>query len=211
MPFDFHARRLAFPILFGVFGIVAAGCSSPEPGPETSTAENEPEIEESAELLYSPEAFLMAAHDGKHRVVEVCLESGMDVNETNADGFTPLAMAAYNGHDKIVELLIKNKAEVDTPDLKGNTPLSHAASCGEASAPRTVKVLLDAGAEINAVDNGEHFTALMMAAAEGNLEVVKLLLEEGADKSMVDTDGESAAHFARLNGHTEIVELLEAE
>jgi ankyrin repeat protein len=72
-------------------------------------------------------------------------------------------------------------------------------------------MLLDAGAEINAVDAGEHFTALMMAAAEGNAEVVKVLLDRGAKKDMVDSDGDAAIDFARRSGHGEIVALLSDE
>ena len=169
-----------------------------------SAAASEPET--NADALYSPEAFRLAAHDGKLRVVQLCLESGMDVNEADANGLTPLAMAAYNGHDAIVKLLIKHNATIDARDRTGKTPLIHAAS---GPAPTTVEILLDAGADVNAVDNGEHWTALMMAAAEGQAEVVDVLLARGAKKEMVDIDGESAAYFARQNGHTKIAERLE--
>jgi ankyrin repeat protein len=55
----------------------------------------------------------------------------------------------------------------------------------------------------------EGFTALMTAAAEGQLEVVRLLLERGADPTLVDTDGDTALSFARQNGHTMVAQLLE--
>ncbi|MDV6031617.1 MAG: ankyrin repeat domain-containing protein [Phycisphaera sp. RhM] len=175
---------------------------------DAASAEPTPlsEPQSTANALYSPEAFRVAAHDGKRRVVELCLESGMDVNEADANGLTPLAMAAYNGHDAIVKLLIKHNATIDARDRTGKTPLIHAAS---GPAPTTVEILLDAGADINAVDNGEHWTALMMAAAEGQAEVVDVLLARGAKKDMVDIDGESAAYFARQNGHIKIAERLE--
>ncbi|PAY15819.1 hypothetical protein CKO51_29785 [Rhodopirellula sp. SM50] len=176
-----------------------------QPAAETeSTTASEPET--TTDALYSPEAFRVAAHDGKLRVVELCLESGMDVNEADTNGLTPLAMAAYNGHDAIVKLLIKHNATIDARDRTGKTPLIHAAS---GPAPTTVEILLDAGADINAVDNGEHWTALMMAAAEGQAEVVEVLLKRGAKKEMVDIDGESAAYFARQNGHIKLAERLE--
>lgn len=167
-----------------------------------------PEEPLTSDALYSPEAFRLAAHDGKLRVVQLCLESGLDVNEADPNGLTPLAMAAYNGHDAIVKLLIKNNATIDARDRTGKTPLIHAAS---GPAPTTVQILLDAGADVNAVDNGEHWTALMMAAAEGQSEVVEVLLAGGAKKEMVDIDGESAAYFARSKGHIEIANRLEAE
>jgi ankyrin repeat protein len=72
----------------------------------------------------------------------------------------------------------------------------------------TVSLLLKAGAETNLFDNEEHFTALMFAAAEGQAEVVQSLLKYGADKSLLDIDGESAYDFAMANGHTEVALLL---
>lgn len=158
--------------------------------------------------LYSPEAFRMAARDGRQRVVEMCVESGLDVNEADAKGITPLALAAFNGHDKTVRYLIANKALVDSRDQEQHTPLIHAAG---GPAPTTVQILLDAGADINAFAGAENWTALMMAAQFGNIEVIKVLLAAGADKEIRDTDGDDAAHFAREQGHFEIVKLLEAK
>jgi ankyrin repeat protein len=51
---------------------------------------------------------------------------------------------------------------------------------------------------------------LMHAAAEGNLDVVKILLEAGADLTLKDVDGDDATSFARQAGHTELVKILES-
>lgn len=76
--------------------------------------------------------------------------------------------------------------------------------------PETVKLLLDHHADPNKVDNDEHFSPLMHAAAEGQLEVVKILLARGADPELKDIDGETAALFARNNGHTEVAGLIQS-
>ena len=68
-------------------------------------------------------------------------------------------------------------------------------------------MLLDAGVEINAVDTGEGFTALMHAAAEGQVKVVQILLRYKADPAIRDVDG-TARDFATRNGHSEVVKLL---
>jgi ankyrin repeat protein len=39
------------------------------------------------------------------------------------------------------------------------------------------------------VDSEEHFTPIMFAAAEGHIDVVRILLEYNADPSLEDTDG----------------------
>ncbi|MCA9139300.1 MAG: ankyrin repeat domain-containing protein [Planctomycetales bacterium] len=207
--------------------ISTIGCSSSKPDPqgqvavggESDNAQNDSapgtddksDAEDKATPMYSTEAFLAAARDGKYRVVEVCLDSAMDVNSTDPQGLTPLAMAAYNAHVDIIKLLLKNNATVDSVDRMGMTPLIHAASCPEKTAPEACKILIDAGADIAAVGGEENWTALMMAAAEGNLEVVEMLLSNGANKDTVDTDGESAADFAVEKGHFEIVKLLESK
>ena len=76
--------------------------------------------------------------------------------------------------------------------------------------PETVKILLDKGAKPNIIDSDEHFTPLMHAAAEGNLDVVKILLEYEADLSLTDVDGDDAESFARQAGHIQVAEYLQS-
>lgn len=58
-----------------------------------------------------------------------------------------------------------------------------------------VKIALNNGAEINAVDE-YGYTALHSAAENGHLEVVKLLVEQGADVNIRTQDGKTAAELA---------------
>ncbi len=58
------------------------------------------------------------------------------------------------------------------------------------------------------MDSDEHFSPLMHAAAEGQLEVVKVLIAYGADRSLKDVDGDDAASFAAQSGHMHVVEYL---
>jgi ankyrin repeat protein len=51
----------------------------------------------------------------------------------------------------------------------------------------------------------------MYASAEGQMEVVKLLLLSGADPSLKDIDGDNAGTFAQNNGHKEIADLLQSK
>ena len=63
------------------------------------------------------------------------------------------------------------------------------------------------GARIDAVDDRGR-TALYIAAAEGNLEVLKWLLSNGADPLCCASDGRSALHAAAANGHRAACEEL---
>lgn len=148
---------------------------------------------------------LQAALNGNLQAIKNALENGFDPESTDSDMHTLLMMAAYNGHGKIVALLLDKGASVDHRDIMNRTALMYA-STGPFN--ETVTLLLDAGANPNLVDGEEHFTPLMFAAAEGQAEVVQTLLKHGADKSMVDVDGESAYDFALNNGHSEVAKLL---
>ena len=58
-----------------------------------------------------------------------------------------------------------------------------------------VKLLLDAGAPIDAIDNRGR-TALMMAAEVNDAAVIEVLLGRGADRTIIDKSGKQAADFA---------------
>jgi len=53
-------------------------------------------------------------------------------------------------------------------------------------------------------------TALMLAAANGHAETVKLLLDRGADLKVRDNEGKTALVWAREKSHPEIAQLIEA-
>ncbi len=73
----------------------------------------------------------------------------------------------------------------------------------------TVRVLLKNGATINTIDKGEQWTALMFAAAEGQAEIVDLLLTHGADRTLKDTDGDTALQFAIQRKQQAVIKMLQ--
>ncbi len=202
--------------------LVTAGCGEhtndrPQPkttataevqssNPRSASVDREPTAETKPAVEYSGDAFRMAAHDGKIDVVRKAIAAGTEVDSRDpARNYTALLMAAYNGHTSIVKLLLKEGAEVDARDSEGKTPLMHASSGPFAE---TVAVLIDAGANVNATETTEGFTALMTAAAVGEVDVVKLLLQRGADPSIVDEDNDTAKNHAVTAGKPETAALL---
>jgi len=153
------------------------------------------------------EAFRQAAHDGGLEQVKSLLKQGVACDAVDPNGATALMFAAFNGHSEIVIYLLDAGAEINLRDYLDRTALLYSSS---GPFPETVKILLDRGADPNIVDSDEHFSPLMHAAAEGSLDVVKVLIANGADRSLKDVDGDDAASFAAQAGHMQVVEYLNA-
>jgi len=149
-----------------------------------------------------------AALDGDIQIIIDALESGLNPNALDENNRTAIMMASYNGHGDIVKLLIENGADVNAIDNVKRTALMYASSGPFTS---TVSLLLNAGAKPNMTEKEQNWTAAMMAAAEGQLEVLKLLVASGADLNMVDVDGESAFQFAEANGHAETADYIKTQ
>jgi len=150
-------------------------------------------------------AFTEAAFNGNTLVVTEALKNGMPANQTNAEGFCALMAASFNGHVETIQALIDAGANVNQTNTQGVTPLI--AACGPY--PAAVRLLLENGAEVNAADKIESFTALMYAAVEGLSPVCDILLEYGADPSMKDDDKDTAATHAKTGGHLALADKLQ--
>nr|MDQ3070580.1 ankyrin repeat domain-containing protein [Acidobacteriota bacterium] len=74
---------------------------------------------------------------------------------------------------------------------------------------RIARVLLDAGADVNARQQMD-YTPLMGAAANARGDLLDLLLARGADPSLTTTAGKTAADLAREHGHEEVAARLDA-
>jgi ankyrin repeat protein len=139
----------------------------------------------------------VAAIYGHTDTVRDLLARGADLEARNGSWQTPLYMAASRGHTDTMQVLLDAGAWVNPPKIgrtPSPTPLQGASEFGVQS--EAAQLLLDRGAKIDAQNESGH-TALMLAARSGNLEVVGLLLERGADTSLVSRRGESAEEMAR--------------
>ena len=114
------------------------------------------------------------------RLAQILLENGADPNRSRFIG-TPLHLAAKQGLPDMIRTLIQYGADVDAGKETGNTPLKYALGAGNYPRyqnPEAVKVLLGAGAKVSAM--GKHASWLLEnASAEGDAEIVAMLLEAG--------------------------------
>jgi len=72
----------------------------------------------------------------------------------------------------------------------------------------TAAFLLKNGAEVNVQSRKKGVTALMIAAVAGNVELVRMLLDRGADATLTDIFGNTAKILAEKKGNVAVVDLL---
>jgi ankyrin repeat protein len=120
--------------------------------------------------------------------VGLLLDRGADVNISARSGRTALIVAAFtNPSAEVVRLLLRKGAKVGVMDQRHVTPMN-AATFGNDT--ETVRLLLEAGADINTPDTFIGLTPLMNAAGNRNVAAVKLLLAKGAGVNAVSkTEG----------------------
>lgn len=127
----------------------------------------------------------------------------LDVNASNAAGETLLMMASLRGQLGAMRQLLTRGAQLNR---EGWSPLHYAAS---ASDDRATRYLLDQGAVIDArAPNGN--TPLMLAAGFGSIDAADLLVQRGADATLQNKAGLTAAEYARRAARDELAERLEA-
>ena len=94
---------------------------------------------------------------------------------------------------------------VDSRDSNG-VPMLCIATRNDCAAK--VKWLVEKGANINAVAADRGYTAVMDAVWRKNEEVTQYLIEQGADLSIISSDGQSILVLAVGNGNTKIIDML---
>ena len=159
-----------------------------------------------------PDAFLFwgegviagPARDGRRDVVEMLLRLGARVPDVSKWG-----RFYYFKHTEIVSALLELGANPNHMNWHHFTMLHHMAADGDVEKAR---LLIDHGADVNAVDEEYRSTPLGCAARWGQREMAALLLERGADPNLAGAPWATPLAWARKNGHAEIeAELMAAQ
>lgn len=183
--------------------------------------------------------WLYVAARGDTTALKEMIDQGLDVNTVDYDGRSAMMLAAARGHTEILQLLMRNSGDVNATDAFGNTPLWEAIKaghdeCAEALLLGEAKLgkdgvdsaslmcrlvyegdlkllrrLLMAQVDVN-VGDYDLRTPLHIAASEGNLPAVELLIVEGnADAMVHDRWGQTPLDEARRVGASAVKLFLE--
>jgi len=156
---------------------------------------------------YGLNAVSMAAVRGHYRMCTFLIQNGVPFNIADIHGRTPIMMAAAHGYVKVFDVLITRHnayTQLTTKDNDGLTCLHHstvlAINNGSyiSSLQKIVNLVtkkLNLSLDV-AVDNHNR-TALMYAAMNNNLGVLKVLLTAGSDVRLVDSFGVSVMEMTR--------------
>lgn len=117
-----------------------------------------------------------------------CYKNDRPLNSRNNLGLTPLLVACERDNLNIVKMLITRGADVSVTDKDGRTPLAIASFCGCLDVIQYLLAMDGADEFLNAQDSNG-CTPLWLAARTGNVNVVRMLVEAGADATIQNHDG----------------------
>ena len=177
-----------------------------------------------------------ACFSGKIKMVNYLIRKGCDPNYTK-NRLRPIHGAAINGYKEVLKILLKNGVDVDSREFcSDRTPLHWAAQEGRIDAGRYlieqganinklnksgetplriaigednidfVKTLCKFHVDINKY--ATRASALILACAYNRIEIVRFLIERGANINIRNEDNETPLFFAARHGSKELVNLL---
>ena len=127
-----------------------------------------------------------AIQNRMHNQLRLILDMGADINMKHK-GVTPLLFAVYQYDDKLVKILLEYGANPNFLDKNGlYSPLSEACVTNRVS---VAKLLLKYGADVNYQYNKSESALRVAAKGCKNFELVRLLLDNGANLNLTDTYG----------------------
>jgi len=151
---------------------------------------------------------------GHVQIAELLILRGADIEARGPGGETALIVAAGHPESRVlVRTLIEGGANVNAMDDQGFSPLWNACTLAgrpgvpEDAAVKTAALLLDRGAYADSFIRGG-YTPLMFAARVGHEDLVRLLIQRGANVNARTEDGRAVLDLA--SEHAQVVQILKA-
>lgn len=149
-------------------------------------------------------ALVAALREKSYAVARVLMaHPRIDIDRVGSVDETALMVACHQGEMELARSLVQRGAQLNRP---GWTPLHYAATAGQLEA---VRFLLDEAAYIDA-ESPNRTTPLMMAARHKQITIVRYLIEQGADPTVRNQAGLSAADYLERQGEREAAGFVQA-
>ena len=154
-------------------------------------------------------ALLVATHADAIDAARALIAAGADVNARDEIEDSPYLYAGAEGRLEILKMTVEAGADLTSVNRYGGTALIPAAHHGHVE---TVRYLLTTAVDIDHINN-LGWTALLEAVILGDgsrtyQDIVRLLLDAGADAAIADKDGVTPLAHARTRGQDEIARML---
>ena len=162
-----------------------------------------------------------AVREGHPDVVQMLIDAGADIETKDCDGHSPLHWACRSGVLEVVKMLVEAGAGVNVTDTDGHTCLILAADSGHTETVRYLVGLPEVdvhhcGPGTPGMSDMYNYTALHCAVREGHPDVVRVLIDAGADIETKTADpepsqgvhGQPPLYFASTSGALEVVKML---
>lgn len=190
----------------------ASGDLSSRPGACFALAEGRSELATQFDIDFlTPRkrtCLLLAARAGSAECCRLLVRYGAQVNEPGHGAMTSLHWAARQGSDDCLRVLVACGGDVWARTREGFLPIHWAAMNGRDESLATLLGAVATAADrlrmIGARD-GKERTPAMYAALNGHRTALAMLLDNSADVTAVDVDGESALH--KLASHGSVAQL----
>ena len=134
------------------------------------------------------------------------LEYDANPNLIDVHGHSALYIATMKNHENIIELLVMHGAELSASEFLSATTLCQIVYDGDNA---LLKRFIKAKIQINASDYDKR-TAAHIAASEGNITALMLLLEAGAGLSLKDRWGNNVRSEAEMSNAGKVLEYLDS-
>ena len=141
----------------------------------------------------------IAVEKSEGTIIQKLLVWKANPNIKDAIGNTSLHLAAQLKQNTKPRLTLAVAASVDTDEMYDRDGRCHFPAFYQSCSSQTVQALIKYGAVVNEVNN-RHQTALWFACCDGQVDLVKILLDTGTDLNIVDDFKDSSLHAA-VYGH----------
>ncbi|KAM7193003.1 Glycerophosphoryl diester phosphodiesterase family domain containing protein [Rhypophila sp. PSN 637] len=154
----------------------------------------------------------LAVIGGHAQLVSHMIDSLPANRETHARNVVGevLHVALRYQNDAIICSLLRGCADLSYRSSRDETALHVAVQVGRADyAALVLEAMLKQGASHDVPDNSRAWTPLLFACADGNSEIVQLLIRAGSNQKHQDRLGWTAKEVAAFRGHLAVADLLE--